>query len=478
MFLHRRLITPLKIALLSTSALLVSACGGGGGSSSPGGGALPAGGEARYDYPSALDTGFGEAGYRVFSTGLPARAYLGAFNPIHMTTDSFGRIVIVGNRTSANREAWLLRLNADGTPDTTCGDNGWISWTTGGPANPYKVRVMPDGRYAVGGLLGVASIWMFKADCTQDTSWGNAGKANMPAPTATEINGALNDFDVASDGSIVATVANTLSGKLLVARFLPSGNVDTSFGTSGYASVAPADNGSPKPGAIRIRPSGKIVVAAAFTYSSQVGQLPGFAQLTSTGQPDTSFGDRGFQIQNPGSNLVGLPKDMVLLPDGSAIQVGLTQPGVITGTVIGVDAYWMKVDLTGAPDTRMGTNGIKIWTAGPEGRSLSTNYATSVALTSSGWVLTCQNWTNNTEEASTQTQAAPLQVLVSLMDANGGFIGSFGNSGMASLPRGNGFAETCAVLARTPSGDVLALLDYGPATNATGATMAVVRVTH
>lgn len=469
MSFSRSLISPLTIALLSAASLL-SACGGGGGGSSN------TAGLGRYDYPSALDTSFGDAGYRVFSTGLPARAHLGAFNPIHMTTDRFGRIVIVGNRTSANREAWLLRLNADGTPDTTCGDNGWISWTTGGPANPYKVRVMPDGRYAVGGLLGVDSIWMFKADCTLDASWGNAGKANMPAPTATEITGALNDFDVASDGSIVATVANTLSGRLLVARFLPSGDVDTSFGTSGYVSVAPADNGSPKPGAIRFRPSGKIVVAAAFTYSSQVGQLPGFAQFTSSGQLDTSFGDRGFQIQNPGSNLVGLPKDMVLLPDGSAIQVGLTQPGVITGTVIGVDAYWMKVDLTGAPDTRMGPTGIKIWTAGPAGRSMSTNYATSVVLTSTGQVLTCQNWTNNTEEASTQTQAAPLQVLVSLMDTNGGFIGSFGNGGTASLPRANGFAETCAAMVRGTDGRVLALLDYGPAANATGTTMAVVRV--
>lgn len=469
MHFHRRLISTLKIALISATSLVISACGGGGGSSSTTG-------LGRYDYPSALDTRFGDAGYRVFSTGLPARAYLGAFNPIHMTTDSYGRIVIVGNRTSATREAWLLRLNADGTPDTTCGDSGWVSWTTGGPANPYKVRVMPDGRYAVGGLLGVASIWMFKADCTQDTSWGNVGKANMPSPTATEITSALNDFDVASDGSIVATVGNTLSGRLLVARFLPSGDVDTSFGTSGYASVAPADNGSPKPGAIRIRPSGKIIVAAAFTYSSQVGQLPGFAQLTSTGQLDTSFGDRGFQIQNPGSNLVGLPKDMVLLPDGSAIQVGLTQPGVITGTVIGVDAYWMKVTLTGAPDTRMGPNGIKIWTAGPEGRSMSTNYATSVALTSAGQVLTCQNWTNNTEEASTQTQAAPLQVLVSLTDVNGAAIGSFGSNGMGSLPRANGFAETCAAMVRRPDGRILVLLDYGPATNATGTTMAVVRV--
>lgn len=351
-----------------------------------------------------------------------------------------------------------------------------MSWTTGGPASPSRVRVMPDGRYAVGGLLGTASIWMIKPDCTLDSTWGVAGKAAMPAPTATEVNGALNDFDVATDGSIVATVASTLSGKLLVARLMPNGNVDTAFGTSGYVSVAPPDHGSPQPGAIRIRPSGEILIAATFVYSSQVGQLPGFVQLTATGQLDASFGDRGFQIQNPGGNLVGIPKDMLLLSDGSAIQAGLTQPGVVTGTVIAVDTYWMKIDRSGLPVAAMGPNGIKIWSAGPAGRNESTNYATGLSLTSSGRVMTCQNWTNNTEQAIDQTQAAPLQVLVGLTDANGSFIHSFGEGGTASLPRANGFAEKCVALTQTASGDLLALLDYGPALNATGTTLAVVRV--
>ena len=459
---------------LSTLAIVsvLVACGGGGSSSSD---AMSSGRLSRYDYPSALDGNFGNAGYLTFSTGLPSRAYLGSFAPTSFTTDGQGRIIIVGSRSSADREAWLLRLNADGSPDNSCGSGGWMSWTTGGPAAPSRVRVMPDGRYAVGGLLGTASIWMFKADCTLDSSWGVSGKASMPAPTATEVNGALNDFDVTADGSVVATVASTLSGKLLVARFMPNGNVDISFGTSGYVSVAPPDHGSPQPGAVRIRPSGEVLVAATFAYSSQVGQLPGFAQFTATGQLDTSFGDAGFQIQNPGSNLVGIPKDLLLLPDGSAIQAGLTQPGVVTGTVIAVDTYWIKVDRNGKPVTAVGPNGIKIWSAGPIGRNESTNYATGLSLTKSGQVMTCQNWTNNTEQASQQTQAAPLQVLIGLTDTNGIFINSFGESGTASLPRANGFAEKCVALTQTASGDVLALLDYGPALNASGTTMAVVR---
>lgn len=462
----------LKAICTFALATLLTACGGGG---SNGNDAMSSGRLSRYDYPSAVDNTFGNSGYLTFSTGLPSRAYLGSFAPTSFTTDGLGRIIIVGSRTSADREAWLLRLNADGSPDNTCGSGGWMSWTTGGPASPSRVRVMPDGRYAVGGLLGTASIWVIKADCKIDSTWGNGGKTSMPAPTATEVNAALNDFDVAPDGSIVATVASTLSGKLLVARFMPNGNFDTMFGTSGYVSVAPPDHGSPQPGAIRIRPSGEILVAAAFVYSSQVGQLPGFVQFTSTGQLDSTFGDQGFQIQNPGSNLVGIPKDMLLLPDGSAIQAGLTQPGVITGTVIAVDTYWMKVDSHGQPATAMGPNGIKVWSAGPTDRSASTNYATGLSLTKTGNVLTCQNWTNNTEQAVDQTQAAPLQVLVGLTDANGSFINSFGEGGTASLPRANGFAEKCVALTQTASGDVLALLDYGPALNASGTTMAVVR---
>lgn len=129
MLFHRRLISTLKIALISATSLVISACGGGGGSSSTAG-------LGRYDYPSALDTSFGDAGYRVFSTGLPARAYLGAFNPVHMTTDSYGRIV------------------------------------------------------------------------------------NMPSPTATEITSALNDFDVASDGSIVATVPEEVGQRSHEGRFV------------------------------------------------------------------------------------------------------------------------------------------------------------------------------------------------------------------------------------------------------------------
>lgn len=451
-----------------SASIMVVACGGGGNSSGTG--------QPRYDYPSAVDSSFGNGGYQVFSTGLSSRAYLASFNVTSFAIDQAGRTIITGNRTSADREAWVLRLRADGTPDPTCGTNGWFSWTTGGPANPYKVHVMPDGRYAIGGTLGTASVWMLRADCSIDASWGTSGKAAMPSPTVTEITGALNDFDVASDGSIVATVASTLSGKLLIAKFLSTGAVDTSFGVSGYASVAPSDGGAPQPGALRIKPNGSIIVAASFIYSSQVGQLPGFAQFTSTGQLDTSFGDQGFQIQNPGSNLVGIPKDMVILSDGSAIQTGLTQPGVITGTVIDVDAYWMKVTSSGQPDTNFGTNGIRTWTAGPNGRSRSTNYATGLVLDRSGNLATCQNWTNNTEEASTQVQAAPLQVLVQRRTVNGDALSNFGASGTASLPRSNGFAETCVGLTKGIDGRLMALLDYGPAGSAIGTTMAVVKV--
>lgn len=465
--------TPITKKLLMSLTLVMASClaGCGGGEAKPTG-------ESRYDYPSAIDPSFGDGGYRIYSTGLGARTYLSSFNVTNFTVDHAGRVVVIGNRTSTDREAWVLRLRPDGTADSTCGTDGWSAWTTGGPANPYKIKEMPDGRYAVGGTLGTASVWMLRADCSIDTSWGTNGKAAVPTPSATEITGAANEFDIGADGSIVVTVSDTLSGRLLVGKLLPNGSPDTSFGTSGYASVAPIDHGSPQPAAIKIRPSGAILVAATFVYSNQVGQLPGFAQLTSTGQLDTTFGDAGFQIQNPGTNLVGIPKSMVLLPDGSAIQAGMTQPGVVTGTVIDVDAYWMKINSAGQVDSTFGPNGISTWTAGPTGRSRSTNYASSIAIDRSGNIATCMNWTNNTEESSTQTQAAPLQVLVQMRNTSGNLISSYGTGGTASLPRANGFAEKCVGLASAIDGSLIGLMDYGPALNATGPTLAIVRLAH
>lgn len=447
--------------------VLVSACGGGG--------SQPGGEQPRYDYPVALDVSFGSQGYQVFSTGLDEKSYLAQFVVNDFIIDNLGRTVIVGTRTSADREAWLLRLRPDGTPDPACGQGGWFSFKTGGPAVATKVAQLGSGEYVIAGQLGVASIWFLRQNCSIETTRGTAGQSVVPAPSPTEIQGGVSALVVDNLGRIVVTVGTTMSGRLLLARFTPEGNKDTSFGSGeGYVSVASLDGAAPRPADIAVRPDGRILVAAAMVYSSQVGHWAGFVQLQENGALDTTFGDRGFVSIRPSPNYVAVPKALALLSDGSAIQAGLTQPGVLVGTVISADAYWLKVSQSGTPASVFGTNGFLFWDASPDGKRSSSNYVTSM-LPLEEKILSCQNWLNNTKVGQ-QIEAASMQVLVQSRQLATGAIDTSFFNGTGWLPRQGDLSASCIGLRKAQDGTFRALLDYGPAGKATGETFALVRV--
>lgn len=459
----------LRVVLAGALLGVAAACGGGGGAE---------GDLSRFDYPNAVDVGFGDAGYRVFSTGLSEKEYLSQFNVNDFIIDSRGRVVIVGTRTSADREAWVLRLLPDGTPDQSCGRMGWASFTTGGPANPQRVIELLDGGYALSGFLGIPSVWALRSDCHVDTSFGKDGQAVMPAPTPTEVREGVNALALDDLGRLYATAASTMSGRLLVARFTAGGAPDVAFGGGrGYESVSSPDGASPQPAAIAVRPDGRVLIAAAMVYNSQVGHWAGFVQLLNDGSLDTQFGESGFVSVKPSPNFVAVPRSLVLLKDGSAIQGGLTQPGVLVGTVISADAYWLKVTGRGVADPEFGVNGLHIWDASPDKRRTSSNYVTSLLEDErSGGFLSCQNWINNTK-VSAQIEAASLQALVQRRSSRTGELDvSFAGGGTGMLPRSEDRPASCVGVRRGADGRTFALLDYGHVGNAVGQTFALVRV--
>ena len=246
-------LTKFMMGSLMLSGLV--ACGGGEG----GGGTMP-----RYDYPLAIDSNFAISGYAIQSTGVPVTTHLTSFAVSDFIVDAQGRIVVTGTRTTGTREAWVYRMNADGTPDTTCGTNGWSAFTTGGPATPQRIRELPDGRYVLGGYIASPSIWAIRStDCAVDATFGMAGKASFPSPSPTELQDGVIAMEVDATGRIVASVAATLSGKLTVARFLSTGAVDPTFGTGGLSQTSTTDGATPKPWALALRSDGTVLVGVS-----------------------------------------------------------------------------------------------------------------------------------------------------------------------------------------------------------------------
>jgi uncharacterized delta-60 repeat protein len=375
----------MKAHLLSLmAAAVVAGCGGGE--------------QGVFRYPPALDPSWADAGIATFDSGVSEKTYLHSFRVSGTAVDRDGRVVVVGERHTATNAVWMIRFGPGGQRDSSCGPDGWFTRSEQlGPAVPHLVRPMPDGRYLIAGRMPHASLLMLKSDCTVDTSFGVQGVATLPGLFNVPIVGA----HVGADGRITVVVDMTGAGsRLAVGRFLPDGSPDPSFGVGGVAQLDEPDGGGVYPGGIAVRPDGRILVGASFDYSLQSGMWAGFIQLLPDGRLDTSFGERGAfsrRLRNAtGNNLYSMAAGMVLLPDGSAVLIGYTRPGYISGALRDDDTFWWKVSAAGAPVTSFGDGGQVVWSAGPP-NVLGGNYPAATALTPDGALLwTCMNWTNNT----------------------------------------------------------------------------------
>lgn len=171
-----------------------------------------------------IDTSFGGG------DGLVTSALDGASTSGHsIVLDATGRILIAGRVDS---DVFVLRLNADGSFDSTFNTTGFVRFTR--PGNQDEARVLPqfDGSVVItfstdeaGGALAVARL---DGSGLLDAAFGSSGVAQLDA-------GAPVDADILVDGRIV--VATMRAGMPAVARILADGTPDDTMGPGGYATI-------------------------------------------------------------------------------------------------------------------------------------------------------------------------------------------------------------------------------------------------
>lgn len=130
----------------------------------------------------------------------------------------------------------ITRYNMDGTRDTTFGTSGWVdlgTLFTGIYAhNAVNVSVDDSIYIAAAGTVGgnVSHIAKLLPDGAPDTSFGVSGLASVPVA---DMNTNINNFAFDADGNIYGMSGS--SGKLC--KFLADGTVDATFGTNGVVQV-------------------------------------------------------------------------------------------------------------------------------------------------------------------------------------------------------------------------------------------------
>jgi uncharacterized delta-60 repeat protein len=142
------------------------------------------------------------------------------------------------------------------------------------------------------------------------------------------VNRELGPIEVEEDAMGRLLVAGGREGELLAARYLPNGNLDRSFGTSGLARITPP--GSKRAGvagvrAVAIQADGKLLIGGSFQLrpGSGLGSSAVLVRIEPSGALDKGFGGSRVQGREPG---------MVVLPERPTIStIALQGEKIVVG---------------------------------------------------------------------------------------------------------------------------------------------------
>jgi uncharacterized delta-60 repeat protein len=225
-----------------------------------------------------------------------------------------GKIVAAGYG-GPGLDGVVTRLNPDGLPDSSFDSDGTAIFDFGGSDYVDAIARQPDGKLVVLGWTGNnGGMWLVRlnVDGSPDTSFDGDGR--KPLPLATGDFGY--DVLVQPDGKLVLIGGGVGSG-FLVSRLTLDGSFDGSFG-DGEGIVAinfgASDSDFPNGGAV-LQANGKIVVAG-YSQTGASSQIV-VARLQPGGALDTTFSSDGQQTL-PGTSAWGV----ALQPDGRIVIAG------------------------------------------------------------------------------------------------------------------------------------------------------------
>jgi uncharacterized delta-60 repeat protein len=195
----------------------------------------------------------------------------------------------------------LIRLLSNGQLDTSFGSGG-TARTAGYPAS--ALALLPSGEILVGSsALGTSGfISRYESNGSLDTSFGIGGLLATPG-TATSL-ALLSTGEFLAGGSLTNNttgIGGIASSGFAVSRYLGVGVTDASFGTNGGAyTVFPAYQSIATSG-LAVDPSSNIVMLGTASRSPLTAFA--LARYTPTGQLDTTFGNNGTVITAFGSGV-------------------------------------------------------------------------------------------------------------------------------------------------------------------------------
>jgi uncharacterized delta-60 repeat protein len=216
---------------------------------------------------------------------------------------------------------FTLRVNAQ--LDPAFGTNGISGFLDSNSRYTLGFFALPDGKFlAVSNRAAFSSngtgpydLIRINADGSTDTSYGNGGVVQLPIPFITTF-GVVRIYASAMqpDGKIVVVGTDNNDG--LILRFNPDGTADTSFSNDGIDRPNVNNNATDAIGTVLIQPDGKIIVSG---YTSTTNAPAFFIRYNADGTLDSGFGSQGYSV--PGG-VLNIPTGLLMQSTGKYVVSG------------------------------------------------------------------------------------------------------------------------------------------------------------
>jgi uncharacterized delta-60 repeat protein len=289
--------------------------------------------------PGALDPSFSGDGwvrtYDVF--GYSKTFFPKGAEDIAIQRD--GKILAVGELQDGNSHWWygVYRWLPNGDLDRSFGSGGWVATDLGAFPMAHAVALQADGKILVGGQVECPNLQLcfgivrYDPNGSIDRSFGASGVAQATFP-GSRCGCEIQDLAVQKNGRIVA-VGSRFKGsdaqddmRLAAARFLPNGNLDSSFSHDGRVSYD-FGYGDDFGSSVALQPDGKILLGGAASFRYKTENDFAVVRLRADGKLDRSFSGDGVKTVNFRGSRYDDAYGIALDSGGRIVAAGLSAVG-------------------------------------------------------------------------------------------------------------------------------------------------------
>ncbi|HHG84655.1 MAG TPA: T9SS type A sorting domain-containing protein [Bacteroidetes bacterium] len=343
-----------------------------------------------------------------------------------------GKIVVASaSEGVSGMDFLLMRFDSTGSLDTTFGTNGLVREPLVGKEGFFTdVLVQADGKIvSVGYSSAEDQFYVFRHTNSgaRDSTFGQNGLVTTVFGTLMQ--GATS---VGMDGNkivVAGTAEGSVGSSIVLARYLPSGVLDVSFGSSGYGGTGIHVVQGAQPQLI-VQPDGRMLLGCAAKNGMDADFL--VARLLNNGLVDGGYGSSGVTLIDLGDEeeVTAIALDL----DGRLIVAGNSENPTLLSRFAMV-----RLDTNGVLDSSFATNGSYVQALGS-----GDSYCNGLAVAGGGEI-----YLSGDIEDSTQRVFALLS-----FDSMGGNLLGCGNQGLVATIIGNE-EDLCNDMVLYPDGRII-----------------------